>query len=197
MKHAAIFLDRDGTINEEVDFLTSADELHLLPGSAEAIRLANTLGLKVIVITNQSGIARGLLTEEHLREIHAALTERLRGHQAVIDAFYYCPHHPDAELPQYRVACDCRKPGVGMITRAVQEFSIDPAQSFVIGDRLIDIQTGNAAGVESILVLTGYGKDELDLCRQQKADISFIAADLSEAMQYVRQRIEQNQPSAC
>src|SRR5260221_591734 len=145
-RHPGIFLDRDGTINEEVDFLTTPDDLNLIEGSANAIRDANECGFKVFVVTNQSGIARGILTEKDLAEIHSALLKKLAQHDARIDAIYYCPHHPDAIDAQYRIVCDCRKPGTGMIMRAVQEFGIDLTRSYVIGDRMIDIQTGINCG---------------------------------------------------
>jgi D-glycero-D-manno-heptose 1,7-bisphosphate phosphatase len=195
MNRGGIFLDRDGTINQEVDFLTSPDQLHLLPGSAAAIREANALGLKVVVITNQSGIARGLLTEEQLSEIHRHFTRILREENARIDAIYYCPHHPDFGEPRYNKNCDCRKPNTGMITQAVDDLDIDVKSSFVIGDRLIDIQLGNTIGATSILVLTGYGKQELEYCRQQNVHIDFIAQDLFDAMNYVKNILQQQRHS--
>jgi len=195
MKDAGIFLDRDGTINEEVDFLSSPQNLHLLPRSAEAIHELNAMGFKVFIVTNQSGIARGFLTEEHLENIHHTLLDRLAESGAHIDAIYYCPHHPDAGEARYRKACDCRKPQTGMITKAVSEFSIDLSHSFVIGDRLIDIQMGNTAGIPAILVMTGYGKQELLLCREQHANLAYVATDLFDAVQFVKRSVHQQQPS--
>jgi D-glycero-D-manno-heptose 1,7-bisphosphate phosphatase len=195
MKDACIFLDRDGTINEEVDFLSSPQNLHLLPRAAEAIREFNTLGFKIFIVTNQSGIARGLLTEKQLHEIHLTLIEKLSEHGVRIDAIYYCPHHPDFGEPQYHRECDCRKPRTGMITKAIQGFSADLSHSFVIGDRLIDIQMGNAVGIPSILVMTGYGKQELLLCQEHHADIVYIAADLFDAAQFVKRSVHQQQLS--
>src|SRR5262245_49590223 len=160
MNRSGLFLDRDGTINEEVDFLTDPLDLRLIPGAADAIREANESGFKVFVITNQSGIARGLLTEERLGEIHAALVSKLAESRAKIDAIYYCPHHPDLGQPPYRRECDCRKPKTGMIDQAVRSYGIDVRKSFVIGDRMIDVQTGNNSGATSVLVLTGYGREE-------------------------------------
>jgi D-glycero-D-manno-heptose 1,7-bisphosphate phosphatase len=195
MKDAGIFLDRDGTINEEVDFLSSPQDLHLLPRVAEAILELNTIGFKVFIVTNQSGIARGLLTEKQLQEIHNTLLARLSENGARIDAMYYCPHHPDVGEPRYRLACNCRKPQIGMMKKAVQEFSVDLSHSFVIGDRLIDIQMGNAVGALSILVMTGYGKKELLLCQEHHADIAYIAADLFDAVQFVKRTVHQQQLS--
>ena len=193
MNRSGIFLDRDGTINEEVDFLTNPLDLRLIPGAADAIREANESGFKVFIITNQSGIARGLLTEERLGEIHAALVSKLAGHRAKIDAIYYCPHHPDFGQPPYRSECDCRKPKTGMIDQAVRAFGIDVRKSFVIGDRMIDVQTGNNAGAASILVLTGYGRSELELCRRNGVPIGHTAADLYAAVQYAKQSVLQVQ----
>jgi D-glycero-D-manno-heptose 1,7-bisphosphate phosphatase len=186
MNPGGIFLDRDGTINQEVNFLTSPEELELIPRSASAIQEANQLGFKVFIVTNQSGIARGLLTENQLGHIHQTLIEKLLEHNARIDAIYYCPHHPEGEESPFAVDCSCRKPNTGMIEQATREFPLDLKRSFVIGDRLIDIQLGNNAGIPAILVLTGYGKNELDRCRQAGARIEHVAADLFDAMQYIK-----------
>ncbi len=181
-----VFLDRDGTINEEVDFLSSSNELHLIDGAARAIHEANRMGFKVIVITNQSGIARGFLTEEQLLKMHDNLAELLNKLGAHIDAIYYCPHHPELGEPPYRTLCDCRKPNTGMLQQGVKQFHINLAKSFVIGDRMIDVQTAHAAGATSVLVLTGYGNAELELCRASNLHIDFIAQNLEEAMHFVK-----------
>lgn len=191
MNRGGVFLDRDGTINQEVDYLSSPDQLRLIPGSADAIREANVLGLKVVIITNQSGIARGVLTEEQLSEIHRVLIHTLQEHNARIDAVYYCPHHPDYGGQRYKKECDCRKPNTGMITQAVRDLDIDTKASFVIGDRMIDVQLGNTIGATSILVLTGYGKQELEYCRHHNVHVDFIAQDLSDAMNYVKNILQQ------
>lgn len=184
-----IFLDRDGTINEEVDFLTNPDELHLIDGADEAIREANRLGLKVFVITNQSGVARGFLNEARLHTIHEALLASLKTHGARLDAIYYCPHHPELGTPPYRIVCDCRKPNIGMLKQAVKEFGVDLSRSYVIGDRMIDVQTAHAAGATPILVLTGYGKDELELCKIHGIPVEHVAENLKAAMKYVKQQV--------
>ena len=148
------------------------------------------------MITNQSGIARGFLTEDRLAKIHDRLVEMLNNLGAHIDAIYYCPHHPELGEPPYRMLCDCRKPNTGMLQRAVKQFHINLARSFVIGDRMIDIQTAHAAGSKSVLVLTGYGKTELELCRSNNLRIDFVASDLEEAMDFVKRSIShvQKQP---
>ncbi len=189
MKRPALFVDRDGTINEEVDFLTNPDHLHILPGSVEALRTAMQMGFRIVVMTNQSGVARGFLSERRLLEIHAALTQRMKLEGVVIDAIYYCPHHPDLGIPPYRVDCDCRKPKPGMIERGARELGIDLRTSFVIGDRMIDIQAGNALGIPSILVLTGYGEAEIELCRSNNVPVAHVAPDLREAVEHIRRTI--------
>lgn len=196
MNGIGLFLDRDGTINDEIDFLTNPDELHLIDGSDRAIREANRLGLKVFVITNQSGVARGLLTEERLNAIHRRLLEMLGKRGAHVDAIYYCPHHPELGKPPYRVDCDCRKPKTGMLKRAEQEFGIDVRKSYVIGDRMIDVETAHAAGATPILVLTGYGKDEWEICKIHNIPVDHVAENLEAAMKVVKQSIAQleNQP---
>ena len=189
MNRGGIFLDRDGTINTEVDYLSTPDQLELIPRSADAIREANGLGFKVFIITNQSGIARGILTEQQLSLVHDELNRRLTELDAHIDAFYFCPHHPDYGAAEYKKDCDCRKPNTGMIRQAAKEFNIDLQQSFVIGDRINDIQTGNNAGIPSILVLTGYGKKERTMFPESAADIDYVADDLYDAIQYVKRTI--------
>jgi D,D-heptose 1,7-bisphosphate phosphatase len=124
MGRIGIFLDRDGTINEEVDFLRSTSDLRLIPGSADAIREANERNWGVFVVTNQSGIARGILSETTLDNVHAALMNELTKHNARIDAFYYCPHHPEIGDETYRRSCECRKPNIGMLEQAAREFDI-------------------------------------------------------------------------
>lgn len=182
---AGLFLDRDGTINTEVDFLRTPDELHLLPGSARAIREANAAGMLVVVMTNQSGIARGLLTEEDLGRVHDRLRELLAAEGAHVDAIEYCPHHPAADRPPYNVECDCRKPGTGMLRRAATRLGIDLKASFVVGDRCVDVEAGQSAGCRSILVLTGYGATERQEC-VDRLNVEHVAADLSHAWTYVR-----------
>ena len=189
MGSTAVFLDRDGTVNEEVDFLTSPRDLHLIPRSADAIRRANELGLTVIIVSNQSGVARGLLTEAGLAEIHRALGVLLGERNARVDGIYYCPHHPTEGIDGYRVDCDCRKPKTGMVERAVTEFGIDPARSWVIGDRTADAGMAKNAGTHAVLVLTGYGRAERELCERDGIPLDYVADDLWDAMEFVAGRI--------
>jgi D-glycero-D-manno-heptose 1,7-bisphosphate phosphatase len=196
MNRIGIFLDRDGTINTEVDYLRSLSDLQLLPGAAAAIREANEMGWIVVVITNQSGVARGLFNEETLGKIHDELKNRITAAGASIDAVYYCPHHPDYGDPSYRRSCDCRKPGIGMLENARAEFGVDLPSSFVIGDRMIDLQTAANAHATPILVLTGYGRKELALCREAGISVPHIAEDLYDAIQIVKRLVSHHHVSS-
>lgn len=156
----AVFLDRDGTINREADNLRDVHKLRLLPNTAKAIQQLNQLGFAVIVISNQPVVARGWLTEQGVDEIHDELQKRLAKHGAKIDAFYYCPHHPNANLNKYRVQCQCRKPNTQLIKTAVKDLKVDLSKSFLIGDSTRDILAGERAGVKTILVKTGYAGND-------------------------------------
>ncbi|MDO9229608.1 MAG: HAD family hydrolase [Syntrophales bacterium] len=158
-RSAAIFLDRDGTINEEIGYMDRLEKLRLIPGAAEAIRRINATGMKAVVVTNQSGVARGILTEAFVAETHARLAEMLRAEGASIDAFYFCPHHPTEGLGDYRRVCACRKPAPGLLLRAAAELHLDLARSYMVGDTRKDIEAGVGAGAQGILVRTGYGEE--------------------------------------
>lgn len=160
MSRAAVFLDRDGTIIEEVGYLDSPGRMTVFPWSGPAIRLLNEAGLAVIVVTNQAGIARGLFGEDTVAAVHEALSAELARASARIDAYYYCPHHPDGSVEAYARACRCRKPEPAMIERAVRELDLDPARSFVVGDRWLDIALARNVGARGLLVRSGYGRDE-------------------------------------
>jgi len=173
----AVFLDRDGTINEEVNYLSDPKDLRLLPRVAEAIRMFNKAKYKVIIITNQSAIARGFLTIEKLNKIHGKLFELMKKKGAKIDGIYYCPHHPNEK-------CACRKPKTGLILKASKEHNINLRASYMIGDKLIDIEAGRNAGCKTILVKTGYGKEELNKINfNTKPD--FIADNLYDAAKII------------
>lgn len=172
----ALFLDRDGTINVEAEYLSDPDRVELIPGSAEAIREANEAGIRVIVITNQSGVARGLHSEADVLAVHRRLEELLAAHRARLDALYYCPHHPDVGSPPYRKVCNCRKPKTGMLEQAAKSHGIDLASSFVVGDKCSDIEAGRNARCGTVLVLTGYGRIESGLCRPDHVADNLYAA---------------------
>lgn len=157
----AIFIDRDGTLNEEVGYIRDLAEFRLFDFAAEAVRLVNEAGWLVIVVTNQSGIARGLFSEEFLAQVHAQMLTELEGDGARVDGIYFCPHHPTTGDAPYRQNCDCRKPQAGLLLRAAEDFELDLSLCAVIGDRLRDVQTAQTVGARSVLVLTGYGQEEL------------------------------------
>jgi D-glycero-D-manno-heptose 1,7-bisphosphate phosphatase len=156
----AVFLDRDGTLIEDVGYLDRLDRIALFPWTVDAIRALNRGGFIVVVITNQSGVARGFFTEAFVEETHRHLSARLAAGGARIDAYYYCPHHPDGTVAAYRRQCDCRKPASGLVDRAVRELDLDPARSVVVGDKWLDVGLARAAGARGILVRTGTGAAE-------------------------------------
>ncbi len=156
----AVFLDRDGTMIEDVGYLDRLERLKLFPYTIDAVRLLNRAGFKVVVVTSQAGIAHGVITEQFVREAHAEIGRRVEASGARIDGFYYCPHHPAAEVPAYRTSCECRKPKPGMIHSAARDLDLDPARSFIVGDRWRDLEMGQAAGAAGILVETGYGRTQ-------------------------------------
>lgn len=179
----AVFLDRDGTINAETPgFLTRVAQLRLLPGSAAAIAALNRAGFHVVVLTNQSALARGLLTERGLERIHATLIERLRKHHAHVDALFFCPHHPDGKVVRYAKACDCRKPAQGLLERATRVLDLSLEGSYVIGDDARDVALAQGNALTPILVRTGKGKEKEAQARALLGDRLAVADDLSAAV---------------
>ena len=159
MPREAVFLDRDGTIIEEVHYLSSPEQVRLIPGAADAVRAFNEAGVLVVVVTNQAGVARGYFPESRVREVHEHLSALLGEHGAHIDAYYHCPHHPTEGVGEYRVACDCRKPKPGLLLTAARDLNIDLSRSWMIGDKSCDAEAGAAAGCRTMLVRTGHGRD--------------------------------------
>ena len=157
---AAVFLDRDGTIIEDVGYLSAIDDIALFPWSADAIRALNRAGFPVVVVTNQSGVARQYFSDAFVGEAHRALDEKLAAGGARIDAYYYCPHHPEGSLAEYRRQCDCRKPARGLVDRAAGELGLDAARSFVVGDTWRDVGLARVVGARAILGRTGAGARE-------------------------------------
>jgi D-glycero-D-manno-heptose 1,7-bisphosphate phosphatase len=156
----AVFLDRDGTMIEDVGYLDSLSRVTFYPWTADVIRALNGAGLAVVVVTNQAGIARGLFSEAFVDETHRYMDARLAAGGARVDAYYYCPHHPSGSVAPYTRSCECRKPGRGMIDKAASDLALDPARSFVVGDKWLDVQLGRAVGARAILVRTGMGAAE-------------------------------------
>ena len=157
---SALFLDRDGTLIEEVGYLDRPDRVQLYPWAVDAIRALNRAHVKIVMVTNQSGVARGFFDEAMVDRIHLHIADLLRRGGAHLDAYYYCPHHPDGTVAAYRRQCDCRKPASGLVDRAVRELDLDSARSFVVGDKWLDVGLARAAGARGILVRTGTGAAE-------------------------------------
>jgi D-glycero-D-manno-heptose 1,7-bisphosphate phosphatase len=178
LSKAAVFLDRDDTIIKDKSYLGDPDEIEILKGAAEAIRLLNSRNIPVIVITNQSGIARGIFDEERLRIIHERLRALLGEQGAKVDAIYYCPHLPGGIVKQYAIACTCRKPDTGMLLKAAHDFGLDLASCFMVGDKPEDIEVIHKVGGKGIFMQTGKHRNT-----GYRAD--FIAHDLLQAAQWI------------
>jgi len=181
-KKPAVFLDRDGTINVERDYLYRPEDFCFIDGADTAIRQLNDAGFLVVVVTNQSGVARGYYREEDVDVLHAYLSQRLAEVGGHVDAYYYCPHHPRSGQPPYVQECDCRKGKPGMLLQAAREFDIDLARSWMVGDKKADVDAGLAAGCRPVLVRTGHGESE---CRNIDADLVPVCDDLSAAVAFI------------
>jgi len=189
MSRRAVFMDRDGTVSDEVGYMNHIDRYRLLPRSAEAIRKLNEAGWLTFVVTNQSGVARGLFDEALVLEVHAALERMLAEKGARLDGIYYCPHHPREGMEPWRMECDCRKPRPGMLRRAAAEHDVDLAGSYMIGDTVLDIEAARNVGATGILVLTGYGKGDLRFRMKQRGlEPAHVATDLLEAVEWILRR---------
>lgn len=189
MSSKAIFIDRDGTLNEDVGYISDPEEFRLFDFAPEAVRLINNSGFLVIVLTNQSGIARGFLTEEILGRLHDKMESELAHRGARIDRIYFCPHHPEIGEPPYKVDCDCRKPKSGLILQAAREMDVNLKKSYVVGDRYRDMETGQAVGATGVLVLTGFGSEEArtpPANRLQQPE--HVAENLVEAVRWILNR---------
>lgn len=158
----AIFMDRDGTVSDEVGYLNHVSRLRIFPWSAAAIRAINLSPFLAVLVTNQAGVARGYFKEEMIGRVHERLAAELAEAGARLDAIYYCPHHPTAGEPPYRQVCECRKPRPGMLLAAASDHDLDLASSFVVGDKYSDVALAHSVGAKGVLVLTGYGRGELE-----------------------------------
>ena len=189
MRRRAIFMDRDGTILDEVGYVNHLDRVRLLPGSAQAVRAVNEFGFQAVVITNQAGVARGYFPESLVDEVHDRLRALLIEGGGRVDGIYYCPHHPDAGTAEYRKDCACRKPKPGMLLRASEEMGIDLGSSFVVGDTIKDVEAGHRVGATTVMVRTGYGRGELELHSARWArHPHHVAEDLREAVEWILAR---------
>lgn len=164
-KRPAVFLDRDGTISHEVGYVNHLSRFELFPWTAEALRRLRAAGYLTVVVTNQSGVARGYSSEDLVREVHEKLQQELAAAGTRLDGIYYCPHHPSEGQPPYRQECDCRKPKPGMLYRAAQELAIDLSRSLLVSDKYEDVAMAQGLGLRGVLVLTGYGRGEYEYRR--------------------------------
>ena len=189
----AVFLDRDGTINEQMGYINHLSRFRLLPGVVEAIRLLNAQQVPVVVVTNQSGLARGYFPQLLLDEVHAIMNGLLAEQGAWLDGLYVCPHHPEAKEEQYRKNCNCRKPRTGLLEQAAAELNLDLAGSYLVGDRWSDINCAARAGCTPVLVLTGYGRGDLQYIGPgQKLQPAHVAETLLAAVHWILPRIQGN-----
>ncbi len=186
MKRPAVFLDRDGTINEQMGYINHPGRFVLLPGAARGIRLLNDAGFLAVVVSNQSGVARGYFPIDLVHEVHDLMRRELDARGASVDAVLFCPHYPGGAVPEYAVACDCRKPAPGLVDRAVSQFPIDMSRSYVVGDRFSDVELAASRGLGSVLVETGYGRgDRQYVLPGREIQPDHVAADLEAAARWI------------
>lgn len=179
----AIFLDRDGVVIEDNHYIGTPERVRLIPGAAEAIAAVNRAGWPVVIVTNQAGVAKGLFPLSAVDRVHTHLREQLAGYRARVEAFYFCPHHPDGEVEDFRGECQCRKPQPGMLRRAAEEHGLDLARSWMVGDRVSDLEAGAAVGARTVLVRTGYGASvDATALDRERLQLELIAADLADAV---------------
>jgi D-glycero-D-manno-heptose 1,7-bisphosphate phosphatase len=180
----AVFLDRDGTINEDVGYLTDLAELHIYPYAPDAIRLLRRAGFAIVVVTNQGGIGRGVIADSLVQRTHEIIAERLARAGASVDAWFYCPHHPEAVVAGLSTPCDCRKPGIAMPVAAAARLGLDLRHSWVIGDHWRDVQMGHGVGARAVLLRTGHGRDQ-EASRPEGQRVEAICDNLMAAAAFV------------
>jgi D-glycero-D-manno-heptose 1,7-bisphosphate phosphatase len=185
MKKRAVFLDRDGTINKDVGYPDSFRSIEIFPCSFEAVRQINKAGLLAVIITNQSGVGRGLIAENAVQQIHLKLQEAFARHRARIDGIYYCPHYLHSAIPEYRQNCTCRKPLPGMALQAASDLNIDIKKSYMIGDKVEDILFGLNIEAKPILVLTGFGLKSRKQLTEKRVTPAHVAPNLLEAVNWI------------
>jgi D-glycero-D-manno-heptose 1,7-bisphosphate phosphatase len=186
MKKPAVFIDRDGTINEQRGFINHLSRFALIPGVADALKLLNKNNFLAIIVTNQSGVARGYYPLALVHEVHELMTKSLEKGGAMIDGIFYCPHHPRGIVPEFTYECDCRKPKTGLVNQALKAFDIDMSNSYVVGDRNVDIELALRMSLKGILVKTGYGLGEMEyVIPEMPVKPSYVAEDLLDAVKWI------------
>ena len=184
----AVFLDRDGTINEQMGYINHISRFVMLPRAAAGIRLLNAQGIPVVVVSNQSGLARGYFPESLIQEVHAKMNRVLAETGAHVDGIYICPHHPEAKEERFRLACDCRKPKPGLFLQAAADLDLDLGRSYVVGDRWSDLKAAAAVQAKGVLVLTGYGRGDYEyIGPTQPVQPVYVAEDLYAAVEWIVQ----------
>ena len=181
-KKPAVFLDRDGTINVDKHYLHKIADFEFIPGAVQAIKTLKKAGYVVVVVTNQSGVARGYFDLEDVNLLHDHIQKELADSRTGIDAFYICPHHPEKGIGTFRKECDCRKGRPGLLLQASRDLDIDLQRSFMIGDKIADIEAGEKAGCQTILVLTGYGQESLQQIDENRVT---VCRDLAAAVELI------------
>ena len=181
-KSRAVFLDRDGTIIEDPGYVTSPQQVKFIPGSVAAVKMLNDSGYKVLIISNQAGVARGLLGEDMLQTIDKTIQRAILNGGGRIDGSYYCPHHPEHGVYPYKQICECRKPHTGLIKKAVKDHNVDLAAAFMVGVKATDVETGRRAGLKSVLILTGHGAKERQELRMNP---DYVADNLLGAAKWI------------
>jgi D-glycero-D-manno-heptose 1,7-bisphosphate phosphatase len=192
MKRPAVFIDRDGTINEQMGYINHPSRFIMLPGAAEAFRILNNEGYFAIIISNQSGVARGYFPIETVYDIHSRMNDSIRKQGGKIDGIFFCPHYPKGSVPEYTLDCDCRKPKTGLITQACKKFNIDLTKSYMVGDHYTDIELADRSNIDGILVRTGYGNGVIEYnLPHMSIKPKYIADDLLDAVKWIT-KIQKN-----
>ncbi|HEY9676486.1 MAG TPA: HAD family hydrolase [Drouetiella sp.] len=189
-KKPVVFLDRDGTLNVEVGYIRNLEDLNLIEGAAEAIKKLNKAGVAAILVTNQTGAARGYYAESHIHDLNARLVKLLENGGAHLDAVYYCPHLEEGTVAPYNVACQCRKPEAGMVHQAYSEHpELDSSRSFVVGDKATDVELAQNCGAKGVLVTTGYGTAVQKGQYQHPVEPDFEAPSIVEAVDWILKQV--------
>ncbi|MFH1491003.1 MAG: HAD family hydrolase [Pseudomonadota bacterium] len=186
MKRPAVFMDRDGTINEQMGYINHVSRFKILPGVGDAIKRLNESDYLAVVVSNQSGVGRGYFPIDLVYEVHACLETALEAYGARVDGIFFCPHYPGGDIPEFSVDCDCRKPRTGLIEQAGEIFDIDLSRSFVVGDRCTDMELAKRCRMKGILVKTGYGLGDLRyILPSRPFKPAFVADDLGHAVRWI------------